>query len=441
MISGARKAAHAALVKLQRSGGYSNLVLDAQLKSSLLDRRDLSLASAIFYGVVERKYTLDFIIGKYVGKRMDRLPFSVINALRAGTYQILYMDKIPAHAAVGETAELVKKSDRWAVGLVNAVLKNILSERARCLELIAASAPEIKYSCRRWIYDALRHDYGDMAEKILEKSFDTPPITVRANTLKNSRDELETLFKVSGVECAAPYAGLDAIRISGGSIEHLKAYKEGRFHVQDTASQLCCAALSPQSGMRVLDVCAAPGGKSFTIAEMMGDCGEVVAQELHENRVALISGGANRLGLKSITAVQGDASQCSEALGMFDRVLCDVPCSGLGVMSKKPDIKYKERDAVTALPGLQLDILMSAQKRLKPGGILVYSTCTLIKAENECVINEFLRSSDLKPIDISDICGIIGTGGSDTYTNTVTLLPHIHLTDGFFIAAFKREDK
>ena len=186
MISGARKAAHAALVKLQRSGGYSNLVLDAQLKSSLLDRRDLSLASAIFYGVVERKYTLDFIIGKYVGKRMDRLPFSVINALRAGTYQILYMDKIPAHAAVGETAELVKKSDRWAVGLVNAVLKNILSERARCLELIAASAPEIKYSCRRWIYDALRHDYGDMAEKILEKSFDTPPITVRANTLKKA---------------------------------------------------------------------------------------------------------------------------------------------------------------------------------------------------------------------------------------------------------------
>ena len=347
IVDSARQAAHKALVKMQRNGGYSNLVLDAQLKSAPLDRRDVALACAIFYGVTERMYTLDFIIRKYVGSRTNKLPFSVINALRMGTYQILYMDKIPAHAAVGETVELVKKTDRWAVGFVNAVLKN-------------------------------------------------------------SRNELETLLKSSGVLSHVPFDKMDALMLDSGSgIEQMRLYKEGRFHVQDIASQLCCMALSPQSGMRVLDVCSAPGGKSFTIAEMMEDNGEIISQDVHEARVKLIQRGAERLGIRSIKSIKGDASECSEDLGLFDRVLCDVPCSGLGVMSKKPDIKYKDYDEIKDLPQLQLKILMSAQKRLKPGGILVYSTCTLRKDENESILNKFLQRCNLKPIDISGIYGII----------------------------------
>ncbi|HIZ16826.1 MAG TPA: 16S rRNA (cytosine(967)-C(5))-methyltransferase RsmB [Firmicutes bacterium] len=443
MASSARKAAHTALVKMQRSGGYSNLVLDAQLNSIALDKKDISLASAIFYGVIERMYTLDFIIRRYAGKRADKLPFSVINALRVGTYQILYMDKIPAHAAVSETVELVKKSDKWAVGFINAVLKKILSEREACIEAIAKSDnPEIKYSCKRWIYDTLRQDYGAAADDILHVSFDSTPVTLRVNTLKNSRTQLEELLKSAGIEAHAPYDQLDALMLEKGSgIEHMKLYKDGRFHVQDIASQLCCMALSVESGMRVLDVCAAPGGKSFTIAEMMKDSGEIISQDVHEARVKLIQRGADRLGIKSIKAVQGDASECSEDLGLFDRVLCDVPCSGLGVMSKKPDIKYKDYEDVKDLPRLQLKILMSAQKRLKPGGVLVYSTCTLKKDENEGVLNEFLHICNLKPIDISGIYGIIDVSDKDTCTNMITLLPHIHLTDGFFIAAFKKEDE
>lgn len=439
----ARRAAHTALVKMQRSSGYSNLVLDAQLKSSPLDKRDAALASAIFYGVVERMYTLDFIIRRYAGSRADKLPFSVINALRMGTYQILYMDKIPAHAAVGETVELVKKSDKWAVGFINAVLKNILSDREICLESIENSGnPEVKYSCRRWIYDTLMSDYGGAAEDILRQSFKDAPPALRVNILKNSRSELKEMLKNLNINAYAPYEGMDALILDNGSVtEQMKLYKEGRFHVQDIASQLCCTALSPQRGMRVLDACAAPGGKSFTIAQMMGDSGEIISQDVHDARVRLIQDGARRLGLKSIKAVKGDAAKCSEDLGMFDRVLCDVPCSGLGVMSKKPDIKYKDYDAVKDLPQLQLKILMSAQSRLKPGGILVYSTCTLKKDENEGVLNEFLHMSDLKPIDISDIYGIIDVSGKGSCTNMITLLPHIHLTDGFFIAAFKREDK
>lgn len=443
MASGARKAAHTALVKMQRSGGYSNLVLDAQLNAMALDKKDTALASAIFYGVVERMYTLDFIIRRYAGKRADKLPFSVINALRVGTYQILYMDKIPAHAAVGETVELVKRSDKWAVGFINAVLKKILSEREMCFQAIEKSDnSEIKYSCKRWIYDTLRQGYGDAAEDILRVSFDSAPVTLRVNTLKNSRTGLEKLLKASGLDIHAPYDKMDALRLEKGSgIEQMKLYKEGRFHVQDIASQLCCMALSVESGMRVLDTCAAPGGKSFTIAEMMQDSGEIISQDVHEARVKLIQRGADRLGIKSIKAVKGDASECSEDLGLFDRVICDVPCSGLGVMSKKPDIKYKEYDAVRDLPQLQLKILMSAQKRLKPGGILVYSTCTLKKDENEGVLNEFLHMCNLKPIDISGIYGIINDSSKGTCTNMITLLPHIHLTDGFFIAAFKKEDE
>ena len=443
IVDSARQAAHKALVKMQRNGGYSNLVLDAQLKSAPLDRRDVALACAIFYGVTERMYTLDFIIRKYVGSRTNKLPFSVINALRMGTYQILYMDKIPAHAAVGETVELVKKTDRWAVGFVNAVLKKILSERNQCLDLIEQTdSPEIKYSCKRWIYDSLRKNYGGAADDIPLKSFDSAQVSLRVNTLKNSRNELETLLKSSGVLSHVPFDKMDALMLDSGSgIEQMRLYKEGRFHVQDIASQLCCMALSPQSGMRVLDVCSAPGGKSFTIAEMMEDNGEIISQDVHEARVKLIQRGAERLGIRSIKSIKGDASECSEDLGLFDRVLCDVPCSGLGVMSKKPDIKYKDYDEIKDLPQLQLKILMSAQKRLKPGGILVYSTCTLRKDENESILNKFLQRCNLKPIDISGIYGIIDVNGKDSCTNMITLFPHIHLTDGFFIAAFKREDK
>lgn len=439
MIQDARSAAFTALVKMQKNGGFSNLTLGSTLASAQLNVREASLASAMFYGTVERLYTLDFINRRYVGRRMDKLPYAVQSALRLGTYQLLYMDKIPPHAAAGETVGLVKKSDPWAAGLVNAVLKKVCADKSECLSAAESSDdPSVKYSCEKWVYDLLARDYGaETADKILASSFDKRPLTVRVNTLKNSRDELMNILMQEKCTAYALYDGLDALSFSdAGSVEHMPSFMEGRFHVQDAASQLCCAALNVKKGMRVLDICAAPGGKSFTAAEMAGNTGEVVSQDLYESRIRLIESGARRLGIDSIKTVCGDASQYNEKLGIFDRVLCDVPCSGLGVISKKPDIKYKSRDDISRLPELQLSILTAAQRYLKPGGILIYSTCTLNKDENEGIVNKFLKSDSLLPINIPAVYDIINCEGSAA--PMITLLPHVNFTDGFFIAAFTK---
>ena len=406
------------LIQCEKSRSYANLALDAALKREALAGADAALCAALVYGVIERRRTLDYQLETLLEKPLSQLPAEVRALLRMGLYQLFYMDRIPAHAAIHESVELAKASQksRHLAGLSNAVLRKA---QARGLVLPGGDddyALSIRYSCPEWLVQLWRESYPGDYIQLLEHSFDQDHCpTIRVNTLKISSQWL--------MEClwAQPVEGLpDALRLPGGDVAIFPGFDDGLFHVQDAAAQLCCLALDPRPGDTVLDLCAAPGGKSFTCAQLMQDRGKVIALDLHANRVKLIEQGAARLGLSCIEALQGDARQAEFLYPKIaDRVLCDVPCSGLGILRKKPDIREKMRAELDKLPEMQYAILCAGMRALKPGGVLVYATCTLNPAENEGVCLRFLAEHpDVRAEPFR------------------TLMPHIDGTDGFFLARF-----
>jgi 16S rRNA (cytosine967-C5)-methyltransferase len=430
-MANARKIAALALKKVDFGGGYSGIVLDSMLKNSKLSRVDQSLASALFYGVLDRKITIDYVISRHIRQPLRKITPLALESLRIGAYQLMYMDKIPASAAVNESVKLVKSSDEnRASGFVNAVLRSI----ERCGDYgipqdNSAESVSLRYSCPRWIVDGFIADYGvNNTIGILEHSL-LPTVTyARVNTMKITPEELIKSLADEGVVSLLCDGRSNAVEIRlNGSVRELNAYRDGLFHVQDLSSQLCAEAVGTEKKFRVLDICSAPGGKAFTMAEIMEGGGEVVACDLHAHRVKLIEDGARRLGLENITARVSDATVFDPELGEFDRVLCDVPCSGLGVIGRKPDIKQKSAEEISRLPQIQHSILTNASKYLKPGGRIVYSTCSLSKAENEAVFGRFLKeNSNFEPYEIRD------------NSHMITLMPHIDVTDGFFIASAVR---
>ncbi len=420
----ARQIAVKALVSVDAQGGYSNIVLDRLLKEAKLSSADAALASALFYGVLDRKITLDYLLQKHCSRSMSKLSDGVRNALRIGAFQLLYMDRVPAFAAINESVNIVKRSkDKYASGLVNAVLRGL--ERAGAPSLPSeqtAQALSVRASCAEWLVKRLVDDYGfETAEKIFASGLEPSATYLRVNALKTDADRLVESLSLQGCEAEAVDGVENAVRLLRGSAEGLDGYRDGLFHVQDLSSQRCCAALQTERGMRALDVCAAPGGKSFTVAELMQGQGEVVSRDLHSHRVELIRNGAERLGLNNVTASVGDATVFDETLGSFDRVLCDVPCSGVGVIRRKPEIKYKDAFDADKLFELQLKILTTSAGYLKSGGRLVYSTCTLLKKENREVVDAFLKAN-------SDFFLV----GED-----ITLMP-FEGTDGFYFACLQR---
>lgn len=441
-MASARKAAVSALLKVNRYGGYSNLVLDATLKENRLTPADAALASALFYGVLERKITLDYFIAKYAKGGLSRISPYVRECLRIGLYQMKYMDKIPVSAAVNESVGLVKNSrENRAAGFVNAVLRAAgRDENPDALPSGGTPADfSVRYSCALPVVESLFSDYGaEVTAQFLEDSLQVPPVYIRVNPLKTDRDSLREKLREAGIsaeDCPFP----DALRLTQpGGIEGNPLYRSGLFHVQDYASQICCRAVDPRPGERVLDLCAAPGGKTFTMAEMMEDSGQVVASDLYPARAELISSGAGRLGLSIVLTRTGDASVFQPGLGEFDRVLCDVPCSGWGIIRRKPDIKYKPEEEWKNLPEIQNRILEQAAGYVKQGGRLVYSTCTLRRKENELVCGEFLASHpDFQPEEVV-IPGFDPAAGGAPW---MTLMPHTHGSDGFFIAVFRKLGK
>ncbi|MCM1392996.1 MAG: 16S rRNA (cytosine(967)-C(5))-methyltransferase RsmB, partial [Ruminococcus sp.] len=289
-----------------------------------------------------------------------------------------------------------------------------------------------KYSCPEWLVKKWCREYGkENTESLLSASINQAETILRVNTVKTTAENLKQMLSDEGINCSDGYIA-DTLRISlsGTDIESLNTYKLGLFHVQDTASTLCSMALDAGEGDTVFDLCSAPGGKAFTIAELMNNKGRVLAFDLYPHRTELISSGAERLGLNIIKAQVGDAAEFDPKIGLADRVLCDVVCSGLGIIRRKPEIKYKSEDSLSGLPEIQFKILCNASKYVKTGGRLIYSTCTLNKDENENVCKKFLDTvSDFvpaKPLEqiSDDFC--------------VTLMPHINNTDGFFVAAFER---
>ncbi len=431
-----RKIVLDALVKVDVKKGYSNIVFDNALEKAGLDSRDASFAAALFYGVLERKQPLDKVIARFSKVPLKKISPVVLEILRMGVYQLLFMDKVPSFAAVNECVTLAKSSGQGAAaGFVNAVLRAVQREGREKLLGILEDDVYGGYSAPRWLVDLWTKAYGEEKAKGLIKALVGPaPLTARVNTTKITLEKLVEKLAAEGVD-AEPVEGLiDAVRLrNAGAVEKLKAFSEGLFHIQDLSSQICAFCVGPKPGERVIDVCAAPGGKAFTMAEMMEGKGEVVACDVRESRLSLIEKGAARLGLNNVKAVLRDAAEPQVNLEHADAVLCDVPCSGLGIIRRKPEIK--EREPNPELPELQYKILSLSAELVKEGGRLFYSTCTLNPKENSRVVERFLNERvDFEPLILSLPPFVKESGGGFE----ITLMPHIHGTDGFYIAGFKK---
>ncbi len=430
----ARKVAFEALMKLERDSAFSNLTLDGFLNKYEMEPRDKSFVSALFYGVIERKLTLEYNLSLYLQKPLSKLKPEAAMILRLGAYQLLFMDKIPSSAAINESVKLSKKYCSYASGLINAVLRKtdksglILPEDDKSAYFLS-----VKYSCEKWLCEKWIKEYGyENAEGVLAASAGSPETFVRVNTTKVSDDILIDELKKEGVYSEKTYIdNALKIRLNGNDTEKLSCFKKGLFHVQDLASQICIKALDAKEGERIFDLCSAPGGKAYTAAEYMNNKGDVLCFDKYEGRVNLINKGAERLGLDIINGAVSDALIYRDELGTADRVLCDVPCSGTGIIRRKPEIKYKSEEELSGLPEIQYNILVNGSKYVKKGGRLIYSTCALSKDENEHVCERFLRNfADFKAItplaEFSD-------------KPFVTLMPHTNSSDGFFIAGFERK--
>ena len=412
------------MLRVERDNAYSNLVLNEALKNASLEKTEAAFVSTLFYGVLERKVTLDYYISALSSKPIRKISPLTLQVLRCALYQLLYMDKIPPSAAVNEAVKIVKHSkESYAAGFVNALLRSTLRELPPLPDTRDFYGLSVKHSCSESLAEMLISDYGfDTAENILACALDNTPVYVRVNTLKTTTGELAQRFTDAGICCEyAPIPSALAIK-GAGSIENNELYKNGFFHVQDLSSQICAETLKACAGDSVLDICAAPGGKTFTLSQMMCDKGKIVACDLHKHRVELIEKGAKRLGIGCIeTRVSDAAVKNSEFLDAFDRVLCDVPCSGSGIIGRKPDIKYKDFSDNSQLHAVQLSILSNGFEYLKAGGTLVYSTCSILSAENKAVVEKLLNNQKYAEL-----------------VSEHTFLPHIDGTDGFYTAVIKK---
>ena len=394
---GARETALNVLIACRREDGWSNGVLKAELKKDQLDRREAALATRLCYGIMQNRITLDFYLKQLLTGKLKDLHPAVRDILHLGLYQLYLMDKIPESAAVNESVSLAKKyckKQRNASGLVNAVLRNAVRRRE---ELKKPATLEQRYSHPEKLIALFEKDLGaERTEGMLRANNEIPSTVIQVNTLKTTAARLYEELTENGVGVEIhPWLDNCLILTATGNIEYLDAFREGRFYVQDAAAKLSilCAELPEKEDFRVLDCCASPGGKSFASAVAMGGRGEIISCDVYPHKAELIGKGAARLGIENLTPMTQDATQFrAEWENAMDAVIADVPCSGYGIIRKKPDIRYKDPDKMTELPALQLQILENQARYVKPGGLLLYSTCTVLRRENEDVVKRFLET-------------------------------------------------
>ena len=441
MSHSARDTALKVLIACRTHGAWADAALKAQLAQDQLSPQDAALCSRMVYGVTQNRLLLDFYLAAYCSQKPDHLQPPLLDILRLGAYQILFLDKVPDRAAVSEAVELAKRSGRGkAAGLVNAVLRK-LSQNKNALPPIPdrdeAKFLSIRYSHPKWLVKRLLELLGrEEAEAFLAADNTAAPLTVQVNPLKTTPEALTAELEALGVR-VTPHAWVPGcLELSGtGDLTALEPFQAGHFLVQDGAAALAARAAAVTPGQRVLDVCAAPGGKSFGAAFAMEDRGEILACDLHENKLKRIQDGARRLGLTSIRTAAADGREFRpEWEAAFDTVLVDAPCSGLGIIRKKPDTRYKKADDLFTLPVVQQAILDNACRYVKPGGVLVYSTCTILPEENQQVTDAFLaqhRDFSREDLPLPDQAG--------QADGQVTLWPHRHDTDGFYICRMRRQ--
>lgn len=436
----ARKTALDALIACRKQAAWSNGILKDYIARDRLDRRDAALATRLCYGVLQHRNMLDFFLQQLLTGKVKDLHPVVRDILHLGLYQIYELDKIPASAAVNESVTLAKKYcrlQRSAPGLVNAVLRNAVRTKGT---LQQPTTLEDRYSHPQALIDLLESYVGkERLEPMLAANNDTPLTVVQTNTLRTTTQELMEKLKAEEVT-ALPHSWMpDCLVLSNtGSLDKLRAFQDGLFYVQDAAAKLSvmCAEIPEGDSVRVLDCCAAPGGKSFAAAIAMKGQGKVRSGDIHRHKTTLIQHGADRLGLHNILVREQDATENHPAwYQKMDVVIADVPCSGYGIIRKKPDIRYKDPADMARLPELQLRILCKQAEYVKPGGVLLYSTCTLVRQENEGVVESFLAHNKDFYLEKLTLPSVFG----ENTTGMLTLVPGEYDTDGFFICRMRRK--
>ena len=439
MKANARECALQVLIACRKNNAWADAALKSALKTNTLSAPDAALCSRIVYGVMQNKLLLDFYIGAYCSQKPDHLQPPLLDILRIGVYQILFLDKVPDRAAVNEAVTLAKSAGRaQASGLVNAVLRKISQNQANLPQLPeeAAAQLSIRYSHPAWLVERLLDLLGaEQTEAFLRLNNETAPMTVQVNPLKTTAEALAREIADAGVSVRRHAWVPDCLELSGtGDLTALPAFREGKFLVQDPAARLVSLIADIKPGQTVLDVCAAPGGKSLSAAFAMEGQGSILSCDLHENKLKRIQESARRLGVDIIDTHAADGRVFHpEWEAAFDTVLVDAPCSGLGIIRKKPDTRYKKADDLFTLPVIQAAILDNAARYVRLGGTLVYSTCTILPEENEQVTQAFLAEHTdfiLEPFELPQPVG--KTDGS------LTLWPQRHDTDGFYICRMTR---
>ncbi len=420
-----RKIAVDILLKIEFEKSYSNLTISKYFNDNNLSGKDKAFISALVYGTLDRKISIDYIISKYIKTTVSKIKPITRMALRIAIFQIAFLDKIPPSAAVNESVNIVKASkEKFNASFTNGVLRSYLRNPVELPTGNDVRSLKFRYSCPEWIINSFINDFGeDTTVKLLEESLKTPPMVLRANTVKISDNDLFEQLKIGGVNGEKGDIDGSFLVSSSLDVKNNPLYKKGYFYIEDLASQKMLSQIGIKKGDRILDTCSAPGGKSFTMSMLCQNEGEIVSLDLYEHRVELIKNGAQRLGINIIKPMVWDATKFSKDLGLFDVVLCDVPCSGLGVIRRKPEIKYKEvsHEDMQKLLKTQEEIINCSGDYVKPGGVLVYSTCTLSNSENRLQITAFLDKHPNYELQyISEF------------------MPHIDGTDGFFFAKLKR---
>jgi len=435
-----REVALQILYDIEKNGAYLNISFQSRGEKSGLSGRDAAFVKELTYGVMQRKLTLDKVIAQFSSVKLRKLAPYVLCILRMGLYQLFYMDKIPQSAAVNESVHLAGKYAGRSQGFINAILRRATQEGIQLPEGHDSEALSVRYSHPLPLVCWLQDQFGyEKALQILKENNEAPPLCLRTNVLKTTREALIVRLGEEGILAQNGAMSNVAVVAEGGGIRQTEAYAEGLFTIQDQSAQLVALALRPLPGQRVYDVCAAPGGKTTHLAELMEDKGQIMALDIYEKRLQSVEQAARRLGLSIITTYSDDARTFT-ANEKADKILVDAPCSGLGVVRRRPDIKYKEGLLdFSELVDTQLAILRRCGTMLKSGGELVYSTCTINPSENEGVIQAFLSENpafSLMPISgegMGEQAKAILKKGMGTF------YPDKHEGDGFFIAKLKKE--
>lgn len=423
-----RKTAYQTLLDVESKKAYSNIALNHKI--AVNKPGSPAFVRELVYGVLERKLTLDHYIDQLLKEGIDSLRIQELTILRMGIYQLGYMDKVPEYAAISESVDLAKKYCKGKAGLINGVLREYQNKKIY-LTLPTRDEDEVnylsvKYSYAPWIIELwLKYYSVSFVEKLLDAGNETPPLTVRANWLKIRKEDLKKVLRERGFEAEDGKICQNALYVKGSKILDSDLYSYGLFTPQDEASMLVSEKIGVRQGDVVMDVCAAPGGKTTAIAERMNNTGKIIASDIYRRKLDIVDKEAARLGITNIETRSWDATRVDSTMSKkADRVLVDAPCSGLGVIRRKPEIKYKEYSKeMKLLPDKQLAILSSSSSYVKPGGTLVYSTCTINPEENEKVVDIFLRKHrDFEKVE------------------RTLLLPNVNGTDGFFICVMKRDE-